>query len=104
MIVLGLLGFFTCILLAWYFAHQARHKERLLMIEKGMKPDLPVRNGSALLKIGIVVIGLSIGLATIGILSHFNLLGSADAIPLSIFGLSGGIALLIANHLSKSNH
>jgi len=100
-IVFGLLGFCTCILLAWYFAHQARHKERMLMIEKGMNPELPVRSGSALVKIGIVVIGLSVGLGIVEILNQLHVLGNPDIVPLSILGLSGGTALILANHLSK---
>ncbi|UYQ95951.1 hypothetical protein MKQ68_12655 [Chitinophaga horti] len=103
----SLLCFTSCILifLAWFFSHTARHKERLLMIEKGMNPDA---EGSArpnarkaLFKLAVVVIGLSIGLALIGILAEFERLGRSGAIPISILGLCGGIALIIANHLSK---
>jgi hypothetical protein len=103
MIVFGFLGFCICLFMAWYFAHEARHKERMLMIEKGMDPDAhAVPKGSALLKFGIVVIGLSLGVVLIGTLAHFDALVDPDAIPLGILGLSGGISLLIANRVSKS--
>lgn len=74
------------------------------MIEKGMNPDVHERNGSGLLKLGIVVIGLSVGMAIIGILAHLGALGNAGSIPISILGISGGIAMIIANHLSKSKN
>jgi hypothetical protein len=103
MIVLGFLGFCLCIFMAWYYAHTARHKERMLMIEKGMDPDAHAApKGSVLLKLGIVVIGLSLGMVIIGILAYYHALGDPGAIPLGILGLSGGISLLIANHVSKS--
>ncbi|MCR8556394.1 hypothetical protein KXD93_02005 [Mucilaginibacter sp. BJC16-A38] len=98
--------FGICIFLAWYFTHKARHQERLMMIEKGMNPNEELnKNGgikSAMFKLGIVIIGLSIGLAIISILVEFHSLGISNATPMSILGLCGGTALVIANRLSST--
>ncbi|WP_299288359.1 DUF6249 domain-containing protein [uncultured Mucilaginibacter sp.] len=106
--ILGLIGitFCICIFLAWYFTHKARHQERLMMIEKGMNPIEELNKESAvksaLFKLGIVIIGLSIGLAIIGILVEFHSLGRSNATPMSILGICGGAALVIANRLSST--
>src|SRR5882762_3933813 len=107
-IIWGLIGitFGICIFLAWYFTHKARHQERLMMIEKGMNPneELNKEGGikSAMFKLGIVIIGLSIGLAIIAILVEFHSLGESNATPMSILGICGGSALAIANRLSST--
>jgi hypothetical protein len=104
-IVLGSIAviFGICIFLAWFFTHKARHQERMLMIEKGMNPneELNKEGGlkSIMVKLGILIIGLSIGLAIIAILVQFNSLGRSNAVPMSILGGCGGIALVIANRL-----
>ncbi|TFF33981.1 DUF6249 domain-containing protein [Mucilaginibacter psychrotolerans] len=106
--VLGLIGitFCICIFLAWYFTHKAKHQERLLMIEKGMNPneELNKESGikSTMFKLGIVIIGLGIGLAIIAILVELHSLGRSNATPMSILGICGGAALVIANRLSSS--
>jgi hypothetical protein len=96
--------FGICIFLAWYFTHKARHQERLLMIEKGMNPDEEANKGgglkSAMFKLGIIIVGLSIGLVIIGILVEFNALGRSNANPMAILGICGGAGLIIANRLS----
>jgi Flp pilus assembly protein TadB len=106
-IILGLISviFGICIFLAWFFAHKARHQERMLMIEKGMNPneDLNKQDGlkSIMAKVGILIIGLSIGLAVIAILVQFDYLGkSTNAATMSILGICGGVALVVANRLS----
>ena len=97
--------FCICIFLAWYFTHKAKHKERLMMIEKGLNPNegLNKENGvqSAMFKLGIVIVGLSIGLVIIAILVGFNSLGRSNATPMGILGICGGIALVIANRISS---
>ncbi|MFD0794713.1 DUF6249 domain-containing protein [Mucilaginibacter litoreus] len=108
--IFGLLALACCffIFMAWYFSHKARHRERLLMIGKGMDPDANARGGTgtqkALLKLGIVVIGLSIGIAIIGILVQLNALGRSGAIPTSILGLCGGAGLIVANRLTQKKN
>lgn len=105
-IILGLITvtFGVCIFLAWFFTHKARHQERLLMIEKGMNPNEESnREGglkSIMVKLGILIIGLSIGLAVIAILVQFDSLGRSNAVPMSILGICGGVALVVANRLS----
>ena len=108
-IIWGLLGitFCICIFLAWYFTHKAKHQERLMMIEKGMNPNEEMNTGgglkSAMFKLGIVIIGLSIGLAIIPILGSINpSLVNSNATIMSILGICGGSALVIANRLSSS--
>lgn len=106
-IIWGIVGitFGICIFLAWYFTHKARHQERIMMIEKGMNPNEEFNKEgglkSAMFKLGVVVIGLSIGLAIIAILVEFHSLGISNATPISILGLCGGAALVIANRLSS---
>ena len=107
-IIFGLIviNFCICIFLAWFFTHKAKHEERLMMIEKGMNPneELNKESGlkSAMFIIGIVVIGLSVGLAIIAILVEFHSLGESNAVPMSILGTCGGVALVIANRLSSN--
>ena len=77
-----------------------------MMIEKGMHPneELNKEGGfkSAIFILGIVVIGLSVGLAIIAILGEFNFLGRSGIAPMSILGICGGVALVIANRLSSA--
>lgn len=98
--------FIVCIFLAWYFIHKSKHKERLMMIEKGITPDLPtLKKHSAksyLLKIGVMVIGLSFGLVIISILGKFELI-NGNIIPLAILGICGGGSMVIANYIGNIN-
>lgn len=106
-IIFGLIAvvFCICIFLGWFFTHKASRKERLMMIEKGINPNDVQQKGTdmklSFLKIGIVIIGLSVGLGIIGILVELNALGSSNAFPLAILGASGGLALVIASRLSS---
>ena len=96
--------FCVCIFLTWYFMHKAKHKERLLALEKNLPPTeitkTSTRQGKlTLLTIGIVIIGLSIGL---GIIPILNAIGINDGLmPLCVLGLGGGIGLVIANRLQQ---
>jgi hypothetical protein len=78
-----------------------------MMIEKGLDPPNEGLNKtgglkSAMFQLGIVIIGLSIGLAIIAILDNFHSLGESNAAPMSIMGICGGVALVIANRLSST--
>ncbi|MES2005412.1 MAG: DUF6249 domain-containing protein [Bacteroidota bacterium] len=96
----------VCILLVWYFSNRAKHKERMVMIEKGITPpsDTTNRSGFAWQKIGIVVIGLSIGLMLISFLAVMGLLrdNSTSALPLAILGICGGVSMIVANRMSSN--
>jgi hypothetical protein len=104
--ILTWITFCVCIFLAWYFSHKAKHKECLMLIEKGVNLDeyLKKERGFSFpwLKLGIVIIGLSIGLAIIGILANLGTLHGSDALPLSILGICGGTSLVIANYINKN--
>lgn len=97
--------FIVCMFLAWYFSHRAKHEERMLMIDKGLEPDdrLKEVKGRSFpwLKMGVVLIGLSVGLGLNGILISRNMLGNSNAIAFAILGLSGGISLIIANFINN---
>lgn len=94
----------VCFFLTWYFWFKARHQERLLLIEKGVEGQSPVKeNNSGLLKVGVVLIGLSIGLLTIHLLHNLGGLNIGDSAGLSIMGISGGISLIVANSAGKPN-
>jgi heme/copper-type cytochrome/quinol oxidase subunit 2 len=59
--IIFLLAFIICLFFVWFFSHRANHKERLMMIEKGMDMEEQVkkkaRSGFPWLKLGILVIG-----------------------------------------------
>ena len=94
----------VCFFLVWYFFHNTRHKERMLIIEKTLDTDELLqaetkKNLEKLLnnekksrflwfKLGIVVIGLSIGLLIISLLAGAKLLdkgGNASSLPSQTF-------------------
>jgi hypothetical protein len=96
--------FIICAFLAWYFIFTAKQNERMRMIEKGITPNLPTQKsagGSYLLNIGIIIIGLSLGAIITQILPFEVTHGGI--MPLPILGISGGIAMLIANYVGKKN-
>jgi len=94
----------VCICIAWCFSYWAKHKERLLMIEKGLDPKLPQeakKDYNHLLKVGVLILGLGIGMLVINILGALKLVTS-DIVATGIMGISGGISLIIANYLGKA--
>ncbi|WP_293946923.1 MULTISPECIES: DUF6249 domain-containing protein [unclassified Sphingobacterium] len=95
--LLLLFGFLT-----WYFSHRARHKERLLRIEKGI-PPIQERTDTPFpwLKLGVVVLGLGVGLLLIAILANNGLLKGPGSLPISILAICGGLSLVIANYIGK---
>ncbi len=73
-----------------------------MMIEKGLAPDENLKKEFSFrfpwMKFGIVLIGLSIGLLIISLLSALELMGKGgNPLGLAILGLCGGISMLIAN-------
>jgi hypothetical protein len=99
------ISFLTCLFLAWYFSHKARHEERKMLIQKGLNADDLVKTEKGFkfpwFKLGIVIIGLSVGLGIIAILVNLGLTGRSDAIYPAILGLCGGSSLVIAYFIDK---
>jgi len=109
-----LVSLITGIFLAWYFYLQARHKERITLMEKGadasnfyaQKP--PKRNWSfPWLKLGLVFAGLSLGLALAMVL--ISLPGLKDQLEDVAPGIGfastiffGGVAMILAHFVSKN--
>lgn len=95
--ILLLFGFLT-----WYFVHKARHKERILMIEKGIYTE---KDKQILkfpwLKLGIVILGLGLGLLLIGLLAKNGLLNGPGSIPIGILSIAGAVSLIIANYIER---
>lgn len=101
-ILLVLFGF-----LAWYFSHRARHKETLKRIEMGIdKEELKTsrREKFPWLKIGIVIIGVSIGLAIVAILSSKNISSGSGAFSFSVLGICSGISFIVANYITDESN
>ena len=103
--------FLLCLFFAWFFHNRSNHEERKLLIQQGISltdplPDKNKRNWlkTFWLKIGMVVLGLSIGLIVIAILVNLNIIGHSDAIFPGILGICGGGALIISHYMeSKTN-
>ncbi len=95
----------VCLFLAWYFSHKARHEERKMLIEKGLNADDFVKEEKGFkfpwLKLGMVIVGLSVGMGVIAILVNLDLTGRSDAIFPAILGICGGSSLVIAHYIDK---
>ncbi len=92
-----------CGFAAWFFWQRSKHKERLMMIEKGIHPDAgkdaPNTGRKTLAIVGTVVMGLGIGLAIISLLVAFDSSGLVNKGPTSvaILVICGAGSLLYAN-------
>ncbi len=105
------LGFCTAVLLAWYFFIKARNKERMALIEKGAdvsdiysKQEITFR--FPWLKFGIILSGISIGIALIIVLFMImpdnEIIQDGIILLLIISGvLFGGIAMIIAHLIDR---
>jgi hypothetical protein len=100
--------FIICIFLVWFFSHQAKHKERLMLIEKGLPADeIMKKDGFRFpwLKLGIIVLGLGIALLIISFLSAMKVLDNGGGpLPLAIIAVLGGISLMIANYVNDGKN
>jgi hypothetical protein len=92
--------------LAWYFIHRAKFKERMFMMEKGIDiKDLNLTRKNPFqfpwLKIGITLVGISLGYFFIMILEiYFNI----GAIHLyAIILLFAGLSMITANFIGNPN-
>jgi len=106
-----ILSFISAIFFAWFFYQQARNKERLVLIEKGESLDEIFKKQRTnefkfsfpWLKLGNVVIGLSIGFGLISIyfmVSDNNNLFEGFFLTF-IIGISLGIPMIINHFLQK---
>jgi hypothetical protein len=100
------LAFLTAGFLAWYFTHQAREKERLMLIEKGI--DVPEKDSGfsfrfhfPWLKLGILITAISSGVLT-GIVIETIVNPRGEIIPVLMF-FFGGIGMIIAHYAGKKN-
>ena len=98
-----------CIFLVWYFSQRARHKEKLMMMEKGIDLNSNPYNSKGFRfpwqKIGITIMGLSVGLIIISILASLKALeGGGNALPLAILGICGGASMVLANRLDNDKN
>lgn len=99
--VILVIVFMICVALSLGFYLRTKHKERLLLIEKGLADnDLKRGSGNFLVKAGIIIIGLSIGLIINTIIDNFNV---NDAILIAVIGICGGSSMIIANRLDKKD-
>jgi len=100
--------FIVAIFFAWFFRQQARNKERLVLIEKGENLDQLLerkerRFSFPWLKLGVLILGLSIGL---GVITLVEFITNSSRLmngpfPLFIMGLFGGISMIIAHYVEK---
>ena len=104
------LGFFTAIILSWYFYLKARNKERMALIEKDAdvsdiysKQEIRIR--FPWLKLGILITGIALGVALAAIMVFtIELQGNRlDIEPFILIGgiLFGGISMIIAHFVEK---
>lgn len=94
--------------LAWFFVRRARFKEKIILIEKGIDiKDLNLigdkKGQFSWLKIGIVLISISMGLllgAFLMAIPFFDKVAAGN-LPLLLIFLFGGIGMVLANFLDK---
>ena len=102
-----LLAFIICIFLAWFFSHRAKHKERMMLIEKGLATEEKTNDERSFsfpwLKVGIIILGLGIGLMVRSILAMAGWLKNEAVLPLGILVVCGGVSMVIANYINNGN-
>lgn len=90
----------VCLFISGIFYFKAKHNEKMLLIEKGLTDTAaPKRNNNSLLKNGIVIIGISVGLIINSLIDDFT--GVHDAVLIAVVGICGGVSMIIANRLDK---
>lgn len=93
-------SFFATIVLSLYFYFSARNKERMALIEKGLIHEKPKtnRDKNAGMKVGLFLIGLSLGLFMGYILSEYT--SVIDVVSyFSMILLFGGVSLILSNFI-----
>ena len=100
--------FIFAMVLTRYFIRRAKFKEKMLLFEKGIDiKDLNIgvdkNTQFSWLKIGIVIISISVGLllgAFLMVIPFFNKLAAGN-FPLLLIFLFAGIGMVLANFLDK---
>lgn len=93
------LSFFAAVVLSLYFYLNARNKERLALIEKGLINQVPKKRATnAGLKVGSFCIGLAAGVFMGYILSHYTSINDVVAFFAMIL-LFGGLSLIFNNFI-----
>ncbi len=107
---LTFLGFFAALVIAWYFYIQARNRERMALIEKGVdtseifKAIKFPRFEFPWLKLGMLTTGFGIGLGfTILFLEFFP--DSNFRQPIFVFSMLffGGLSMMLASRIRSRN-
>jgi hypothetical protein len=100
---------FTALFAAWFLIRNARTKERLMLIEKGININDPSlmsnkRGPFPWLRIGIVLSGIAIGCIIVSLI----LIGPVGvrfyhmpAFPFGVIVLSGGLSMILANFVDR---
>ena len=108
----------TPLFLAWYFIRRAKFKEKVTLIEKGIDiKDLNIEGNNKIifpwLKIGIVLTGIGLGLASYYLLLLWptfekfcinQALCRYDSMPNVVVILSAGLSMIIANFVGSSRN
>ncbi|MCK9411786.1 MAG: hypothetical protein M0Q53_05765 [Prolixibacteraceae bacterium] len=102
------LGFFASILLGWYFYLQARHKERMALIEKNadLSEVFKAReNRFPWLKLGMTITGVGFGFCMVFPLREIIGIQNFGAeMEMAIFGFMmffGGLGAVIGHFIDK---
>jgi len=107
LIAVLLVTFMICVFLTWYFSHNARTKERLILIEKGVDPEVLFRKGQRFrfpwLKLGVLAIGIGVAFGIIAFLGSLDLGRIMNELAFATLAICTGISLVIANYLGKRN-
>lgn len=91
----------VCLFISGIFYFKAKHNEKMLLIEKGLTDTQTTkRKTNSLLKTGIIIIGISIGLIINTVVDDFHV---HDAMLIAVIGICGGVSMIIANRLDKKD-
>lgn len=96
--------------LAWFFTQRAKNKERIALIEKGEDPskflnlqDNKFRFTFPWMRLGIIILGFSLALATVSIMDLYIDAPKSIKGPIyaSIIGVFVGISIIISHFVQK---
>jgi hypothetical protein len=94
-----------CFFLAWFFWKRARHRELMLMIEKGIDPGEHMQSTNKMVrKIAIMLFAFAAGAAIIEIIESLELRSLiSDGGFFAVYAVCFGVALLMITRSSDSN-